>query len=200
MVYMSWDGHLVLCDGIVCSNLQNNFRALASWTQDNVRQQVQQHLWMEVAADLSVLDLEVNPTTLGHSYGALVFLLLKMHRIRTAVHRLKLRVAKLDLETMPTEEEECGECCNCAPTNNWTSQVVSLPELTELEIDGFQGDDHEFDVLKHLFRCAPMLKRMTLKQSDKVAPSDAKVHDFFKAHPFVECYYISSSYTAPMAC
>ncbi|XP_073360703.1 uncharacterized protein [Aegilops tauschii subsp. strangulata] len=178
--------------------VKNNFRASASWTQD-VRQ-VEQHLWMEVAADLSVLDLELHLTTLGHVYGAVVFFLLKIHRIATAVHRLKLRVAKLDPETIPTEEEECGECCNCAPTNNWRSEVVTLTELTEVEIDGFEGDDHEFDVLKHLLKCAPMLKRMTLKQSHKVAPSDAKVHDFFKAHPFVECYYISSSDTTPMAC
>ncbi|XP_044436885.1 F-box/FBD/LRR-repeat protein At5g53840-like [Triticum aestivum] len=175
--------------------LRNGYGASSPWTQNKARQ-IEQHLWMEIAADLSVMDLELHLTTLGHVYGAVVFFFLKMHRIRTAIHRLKLRVSLLDPDTISANEEECRQHCACAPTN-WTSQVVSLMELAEVEIDGFQGDDHEFDVLEHLFRCAPTIKKMVLKQSYEVAPSATKVRDFFEAHPFVECYYISSSHSAP---
>lgn len=80
-----------------------------------------------------------------------------------------------------------------------TSQIVSLTKLEEVEIDGFRGDNHEFDFLEHLLRCALMLKRVVLKQSDDVAPREAKIHDFSIAHPSVECHYIISSGSVSMA-
>ena len=77
------------------------------------------------------------------------------------------------------------EGCYCQPS--WRNQAICSTELEEVEIDGFRGDNHEFGFLEMVFRCAPMLRRMTVKQSTEVAPSDEKIHDVFKAHPFVEC-------------
>jgi hypothetical protein len=68
-----------------------------------------------------------------------------------------------------------------------------LPRLEQVEIDGFQGDDHEFDFLELVFKCAPMLRRITVKQSDEGAQCDAKILHVFKAHPSVECYVLSSN-------
>lgn len=58
--------------------------------QDYLAGDVEKHLQMQVAADLSVFDLELHLAPLGHVYGAMVFFILEMHRIRTAIHRLKV--------------------------------------------------------------------------------------------------------------
>lgn len=87
---------------------------------------------------------------------------------------------------------KCEEYCGCEP-NDWTNQTITLTELEEVEIDGFQGDDHEFDFLEHVLRCVSMLKRVILKRSDEDTPSTTKVHDFSMAHPSVECHYVVSS-------
>lgn len=47
---------------------------------------------MHVAADLSVFDLELNLTSFGHVYGAVVFSLLEIHRVHTTIHRLKVAI------------------------------------------------------------------------------------------------------------
>lgn len=77
-------------------------------------------------------------------------------------------------------------CC-CEPSV-WRSQTIFLTELEEVKIDGFRGEDNEFDFLEMVFRCAPMLTQMTVKQSNEFAPSDVKILDVFKAHSSVECY------------
>jgi hypothetical protein len=74
---------------------------------------------------------------------------------------------------------------------SWRNQNISLPHFEEVEIDGIKGADHELDFLKLLFRCAPMLTRMTVSLSKKFTPThDAcqKVYNIFKAYPSVECY------------
>jgi hypothetical protein len=64
-----------------------------------------------------------------------------------------------------------------------------LPKLEKLEIEGFEGEDHEFDFLRLVFRCAPMLTRVTVRLPDQVTPNDhwcTKLDDIFAEYPFVE--------------
>ncbi|KAI4969491.1 hypothetical protein ZWY2020_000405 [Hordeum vulgare] len=162
------------------------------WMQDTLAGEVEKHLQMQVAADLSVFDLELHLAPLGHVYGALASFFLGIHRIRDAIHRLKvvLPEPKLHTDKVKCEEEYCG----CEPDDDWTCQTITVPELEEVEIDGFQGDDHEFEFLEHLLRCAPMLTRVILRVSDEnTGTNDAKVHDFSMEHPYVECHYVVSS-------
>ena len=88
-------------------------------------------------------------------------------------------------------KEECPVVsCPRDEPRNWRSKNISLINLEEVEIKGFDGEDHEFDFLKVLFRCAPMLKRMIVQTSNKVTTSNnrrTKIQDVFKAYPFVEC-------------
>jgi hypothetical protein len=66
-----------------------------------------------------------------------------------------------------------GKClveCLCDEPNNWRSKNVSI-NLEEVEIKGFDDEDHEFDFLKVILRCAPMLRRMDLHTSDQAMTS-----------------------------
>jgi hypothetical protein len=93
------------------------------------------------------------------------------------------------------EEEGCLPDCPCEPTD-WKSQTISLTALEEVEICGFEGDDHEIDFLKLIFKCAPMLKRVTVNQLNVVSSRNdgcTEIYNIFKAYSSVECYiYLSS--------
>jgi hypothetical protein len=68
-----------------------------------------------------------------------------------------------------------------------------LINLEEVVLDGFEWEDHEFDFLKAIFICAPMLKRMLVGTVYKVTTSDnwwTKIYDLFKAYPSVECQLV----------
>jgi hypothetical protein len=85
---------------------------------------------------------------------------------------------------------KCQADCLCDEPDNWRSKNVSLINLEEVEIKGFDGEDHEFDFLKVIFRCAPMLRRMDLRTSDQAMTSNDwrdKIQDIFQAYPSVEC-------------
>jgi hypothetical protein len=63
--------------------------------------------------------------------------------------------------------------------------------LEEIEIDGFEGTGHEVDLLKLLLRCATMLKRMTVRLSRNLFPSDGgykEMCSIFEANPSVKYY------------
>jgi hypothetical protein len=96
---------------------------------------------------------------------------------------------------MEEEEEGCPLDCSCEP-KDWKSQAVTLTALEEVEISGFGGKDHDFDLLKVILRSAPMLKSMTMKLSQEASASNGgytKVYNIFKAYPSVQCYvYLSS--------
>jgi hypothetical protein len=47
-----------------------------------------------------------------------------------------------------------------------------LTALEEVEISGFGGKDHDFDMLKLILRSAPMLKRMTMKLLQEASASN----------------------------
>jgi hypothetical protein len=85
--------------------------------------------------------------------------------------------------------EECPFDCPCEPSN-WRSQTISLSALEEVEINGFEGYDHEIDFMKLIFKCAPMLKKMIVKLSHDASGSNdgrADIHKIFKAYSSVEC-------------
>ncbi|XP_044436753.1 putative F-box/FBD/LRR-repeat protein At4g03220 [Triticum aestivum] len=161
------------------------------WAQDDFSRELEKHLRMQVAVHFSVLDLELHLAPLGHVYGAVAFYFLRMHKICTAIRRLKVAVPQ------STDKEKCQEYCGCEPAD-WTSQIVSLTKLEEVEIDGFQGDKREFDFLEHLLKCAPILINVILKHSGEGVPSEAKIHEFSLAHPSVDWHYVISSGSVSM--
>ena len=96
-------------------------------------------------------------------------------------------------------EEGCPPNCKCEVPTNWRSQTISLIALKEVEINGFEGMDHEFDLLKSIVRCAPLLQRIIVKLSHKGSTNNdvcAKVYNMFGAYSSVECcvYHSSGEY------
>lgn len=137
-------------------------------------------------ADFSALELHL--TTMGHIFGAFVMNLLGMHPIRGAIQKLKIV-----LPSSKEREKGCSANGCCDEPTSWKIQSISLTGLQEVEIDGLKGDDHELDLLKLIFMCAPGLKRMTLKLWHEHTPSNhvsTQAHDIFRAHPYVESSYI----------
>jgi hypothetical protein len=72
-----------------------------------------------------------------------------------------------------------------------------LINLEEVEIEGFEGLDDEFDFLKVVFQFALKLKKVNVKVSDKVTPTALKkIDNLFKEHPRVECCVTSAPVSA----
>ncbi|KAK1653775.1 hypothetical protein QYE76_071697 [Lolium multiflorum] len=127
--------------------------------------------------------LELHLTTRGHAFGSFVWRLLRMHHISTATRSLRIILQRSEVIVA------CGPDCPCDGPSDWILQRVSLPKLEKLEIEGFEGEDQEFDFLRLVFRCAPMLTRVTVRLPDQVTPNDdwcTKLHDIFAEYPFVE--------------
>ncbi|CAM0909272.1 unnamed protein product [Alopecurus aequalis] len=150
----------------------------------NLAHEIEKHMVFEF------FELELQLSTMGHVFGAFVLHVLEMNRICPVVRRLKV------VWLSSPEKEACPANCPCEPMD-WRTQIISLTALEEVEMDGFEGDDHEHDLLKLLLSCAPMLRRMTVKMSREVSLSDddgcTKLYDIFKAYSSVECLvYLSS--------
>ncbi|XP_037433329.1 uncharacterized protein LOC119300491 [Triticum dicoccoides] len=167
------------------------------WTaKPDAELEVAQKIEALLVTGFSVLELHFSTTEFHfgipakHAFGACVVRLLGMHRIRTATRKLRIVLLRSDVV------KECPVNCRCDKPKNWRSKNISLINLEEVEIKGFEGEDHDFDFLKVIFRCAPMLKRMSVWMCDEVSTSNDRClrsHDFFKAYPFVECnVYLSS--------
>ncbi|KAE8786823.1 Retrovirus-related Pol polyprotein from transposon TNT 1-94 [Hordeum vulgare] len=87
------------------------------------------------------------------------------------------------------EAEQAGERRRC-------ESPISLPALEEVEFNGFEGQDHEFDLIKFILRSAPVLKRMTVKLSEEASASSdgcSKIYNIFKAYSSVDCDVYHSS-------
>jgi hypothetical protein len=83
----------------------------------------------------------------------------------------------------------CSENCPCHLPYNWRSQIISLTDLKEVAIKGFRGEEHEFDLLKVLLRCAAMLERVIINFSRNVPRSCSayvELTSILKAHPSVK--------------
>lgn len=64
-----------------------------------------------------------------------------------------------------------------------------MNNLEKVEIEGFEGEDHELDLLRVVFRCAPMLKSVTVRLLDQDLPSDdwcTIANIIFREYPYVE--------------
>ncbi|XP_037426898.1 uncharacterized protein LOC119292169 [Triticum dicoccoides] len=130
------------------------------------------------------MGLDHRVRSVRHVLGAFASHLLGMHPIRAATRKLKIIVQRSEFI------EECPVNCPCDEPRSWRSKNVSLINLEEVEMEGFEGEDHEFDLLKVIVRRAPTLKRMAVRMSDEVRTNNdrcSKIHDIFKAYPFMEC-------------
>ncbi|XBH59041.1 hypothetical protein VPH35_080354 [Triticum aestivum] len=127
--------------------------------------------------------LEVHLETPGHVFGAFLLQLLGMHRFRTATRSLKVILQRFE------RKDGCPPDCPCDEPKNWRTQTISLTNLEKLDIIQFKGVDHEFDFLKLIFRCAPMLNKVTV-ELPKGFPTNVdwwtKIHNIFMAYPSVE--------------
>ncbi|XBI04456.1 hypothetical protein VPH35_132754 [Triticum aestivum] len=145
------------------------------------------HIRAHCVAAFSVLELHL--TTEGHVFGSLVFELFGIDRIRTDVRRLKVVLSR-------KMEEGClPDYCPCEATD-WRSQTISLTALKEVGINGFEGEDHDFDFFKLIVRCAPMLNRMIVKLSQEASTNNdvcAKIYNIFGVYSSVECCVYHSS-------
>ncbi|KAM0826872.1 hypothetical protein ACQ4PT_068568 [Festuca glaucescens] len=132
--------------------------------------------------------LKIYLAAYGHVFGAPVLDLLATY---TGILRLKVVIRNLE------RTQECPPYCLCdASRPYWRSQSIPLLFLEEIEIDGFEGTSHEVDFLKLLFRCATLMKRMTVRLSRKVFPSDGgyeEMRKIFEAYASVECFVYGSS-------
>ncbi|CAN6226137.1 unnamed protein product [Urochloa humidicola] len=129
---------------------------------------------------ISVLELCLD--TRGHVYGGVVLNLLGIWNA--------IRTLKLVIDRDMLEEEVCLLDCPCDQPENWRSQNISLTALEVVEIKNFKGSGHEIDLLKLLFRCAPLTK-VTVKLASKVGPNSRgckDAYEIFEANPAAECY------------
>lgn len=100
--------------------------------------------------------------TKGHAYGAM---LLDLIGLCSSIQRLHVRLNQNDEAV-----KACSENCPCHLPYNW-SQIISLTDLKEVAIKGFRGEEHEFDLMKVLLRCAAMLERVIINFSRNVPRS-----------------------------
>ncbi|CAN6168063.1 unnamed protein product [Urochloa humidicola] len=134
--------------------------------------------------NFSVLRLYLLPR--GHVFGAMILNLLG---ICTTIRSLKLVIA------IERTDEACLQNCPCDQLQDWRNQNISLIALEEVVIENLQGSGHEIDFVKLMFRCVPLMKRMTVKLAPMVIPSNRgskELCNIFKANPSVKCYLYSS--------
>ncbi|KAK1632081.1 hypothetical protein QYE76_006396 [Lolium multiflorum] len=174
-------------------------RSLDLWTEENAyvlqlnidfatHMPVEHDLIQQIAQLPQFSVLKIYLATYGHVFGAPVLDLLATY---TGILRLKVVIRNLE------RTQECRPDCLCdASRPYWRSQSIPLLFLEEIEIDGFEGSGHEVDFLKLLFRCATLMKRMTVRLSRKVFPSDGgyeEMRKIFEAYASVECVVYGSS-------
>ena len=69
-----------------------------------------------------------------------------------------------------------ASCLCVQPNNNRKNRSIMLPNLKELDVERFSGEDHEADWLKVIFRSATMLQRVNLYFSSDVSPESCSVY------------------------
>lgn len=119
-----------------------------------------------------------------HVYGALVLQLLQIHQICAAAKKLKVF-----LPLQRKEKRACLGDCPCDKPKNWRSQNIFYTSLEEVEIYGFKGEDHEYDFLRLILICSPMLKRLTMRLAQAFEGCTTKLSSILLAHPSVDWSY-----------
>jgi hypothetical protein len=89
------------------------------------------------------------------------------------------------------QRKACHVNCHCDQPNNWKDRIISLTDLKEVKIDGFNGEDHEVGLLKVLLRCAALLQSVTMNLSRNVSRRRScsaymELPSLLKAHPSVK--------------
>ncbi|XBH65607.1 hypothetical protein VPH35_119177 [Triticum aestivum] len=152
-----------------------------SFNSRNAELRFESEIHKHMFTNFSCLDLHLRTR---HGFGALVLRLLGMDQIRTTIRNLKIILLRSEVK------DACPINCLCDEPKDWRTQTISLADLETVEIGGIDGEDHEFDFVKVIFNCALMLKRVTLRLADGATPCVdwcSKVHNVFKAYPFVKC-------------
>ncbi|CAN6180927.1 unnamed protein product [Urochloa humidicola] len=144
-----------------------NHRVLNLWQQFRSIQML--HIELTYPPDnigslpYSIEDITVLPRTIfltlevkneGHNFGPSSF---HMLRLCTGIRRLSLV-----LGTSTGLESTCQSGCGCDQPANWKTQEFSLNSLTEVEVTGLRGAEHEIVFMERLFSWATVLKKMKL--------------------------------------
>lgn len=133
----------------------------------------------EIASLPNFSVLQLSLVTRGHIFGPLV---LNLFGICTVIQKLMVDIDKC--------RQECPPNCPCEQLQNWRSETISLAALEEAEIGGFEGTGDEIDFLKLLFRCAPLMKTMTMTLHPNNLPTSKvckKTYRIFRENPSVKC-------------
>ncbi|KAM0886171.1 hypothetical protein ACQ4PT_029865 [Festuca glaucescens] len=126
----------------------------------------------------SVLELDLQSK--DHCIGALVSHLLG---ICSTIRRLKVDIGQY-------VHTECSPNCPCDQPQNWRNEIISLTALEEVELIGFDGTENDVDLLKLLFRCAPLKSMTVVLAPDSSLPTDQdceEIYSMFEANPHVKC-------------
>ncbi|KAK1641888.1 hypothetical protein QYE76_059693 [Lolium multiflorum] len=128
------------------------------------------------------LELELDLQSKIHGIGALVSHLLG---VCSSIRRLKVDIRQYYWHT------ECSPNCPCHQPQNWRNEIISLKALEEVELTGCDGTENDVDLLKLLFRCAPLMKSMTVVLAPESSlPTDQdceEIYSMFEANPQVKC-------------
>ncbi|GJN15446.1 hypothetical protein PR202_gb02362 [Eleusine coracana subsp. coracana] len=117
-----------------------------------------------------------------HAYGTTVSRILE---IFSKIQRLHLNIKR---KLFQRYDGICQPKCSCGQLS-WRDKNISLIALEAVEIENFEGKCFEVDLLKLLFRCAPLMKQVTLKACPDMLPSVRackEISDLFKSHPSVK--------------
>lgn len=140
----------------------------------------------------SYLELDIKRG--GHVYGAME---LDVLGLCTSIQRLKMTGDRY----LARSREMCSASCLCDQPNNWRGRSIRLPNLKELEVERFGGENHEADLLKVIFRSATMLQRVNLYFSSDVSPESCSVYkelpSILNAYPLVK-FHIYRGYRDPI--
>ncbi|WVZ65910.1 hypothetical protein U9M48_015199 [Paspalum notatum var. saurae] len=150
-------------------------------TRDDFITHLEQDLMQLIAQLPNFSFLKLSLETQGHVFGGM---LLNLLGNCAAIQRLKLAI---DSETA---NNACPPNCPCDQPQGWGNQSIPLMALEEVEIRNFKGNGHEVDFMKLVFRCAPLMKRMSVILTPEALSNieeRKEIWDIFEENPSVEC-------------
>ncbi|KAJ1290886.1 hypothetical protein BS78_02G277100 [Paspalum vaginatum] len=151
-------------------------------TREDFITHLEQDLMQLIAPLPNFSFLRLSLETQGHVFGGM---LLNLLGNCTAIQSLKLFI-----EHPETADNACPPNCPCDQPQDWRSQSIPLMALEEVEIKNFNGNGHEVDFMKLVFRCAPLMKRMSVILAPEALSNTEELQeiwDIFEANPSVEC-------------
>jgi hypothetical protein len=70
-----------------------------------------------------------------------------------------------------------------------TKLSVIYTALEEVEMHGFNGEDHELDFFRLILQCSPILKSVIVRPSHRCEGCATQLSNIFLAHPSVKYYW-----------